>query len=329
MTENENKIDEEIDTLKQQEGAMEKKLSSFEARWKFLVFPAMIAFIILAGFGFYLIYGMLQRMEQLSQDVHRMANVVEDTMPTMQGGVVSMSSRMQWIGEDLDRMTSVVANTMPSMEQQVGEMSTNIGNITYATSSMANSTHSMGQNIWNMNRNVSKPLSLMRRMMPFGESGGTPPAPNMTPYSYNSGVYSPNYSQPAIKPTVAAVPVSQVTEVTSTAGEVPELTTEASTASTQTPETNEQSKAEEQFASAYRVGSERFEGVCSSCHGVRAEGGFGPRISGLNAEQIEMILNQYRNGERTGTMSGLIKTLSLEDQKNISIFLEHYTAQYQ
>ena len=31
-------------------------LESFENRWRFAVFPAMIAFVVLAGFGFYLIY---------------------------------------------------------------------------------------------------------------------------------------------------------------------------------------------------------------------------------------------------------------------------------
>jgi cytochrome c553 len=331
-----------------------KAISSFEARWKFLVFPAMIAFVILAGFGFYLIYGMLQRMEDLAEDVDRMANVVEDTMPVMQGGVVSMSSRMQWVGEDLDRMTAhvarmseVVSNTMPNMEQRVGDMSNNINNMTYATSSMANSTHSMGQNIWNMNRNVSKPLSIMRKMMPFGDTDDTPP-PRMAPYTYNAyGQYYPTYSsvptpnttnQVTASTNKQAATVAQSTKTGNTQKQAPATTPAQKNAQetsavkteskpqTQTVKTTVATDTDKQkaFEEAYRAGAERFIGVCASCHGTHASGGFGPAITGFSAKQIEDILDEYRSGKRTGTMTGLVKTLTATEQKNIALFLEHY-----
>lgn len=348
---------------------VDKKLSSFEARWKFLVFPAMIAFVILAGFGFYLIYGMLQRMEDLAADVNRMADVVGETMPVMQGGVVSMSSRMQWVGEDLDRMTAhvarmsdVVSNTMPNMEQRVGDMSNNINNMTYATSSMANSTHSMGQNIWNMNRNVSKPLSIMRKMMPIGETDDTPP-PLRAPYAYNAyGQYYPTYTR-VPNPNSYAVINNQVATGTATASATKQAATKTTetkktekaqdqkqqTAATTTTSqeqpkekpaekkeqkstTTQQSQAtatadaekQKAFEEAYRAGAERFIGVCASCHGTNAAGGFGPAITGFSAEQMESILNEYRDGKRTGTMTGLVKTLTATELKNIALFLEYY-----
>jgi mono/diheme cytochrome c family protein len=355
---------------------VDKKLSSFEARWKFLVFPAMIAFVILAGFGFYLIYGMLQRMEDLAADVNRMADVVGETMPVMQGGVVSMSSRMQWVGEDLDRMTThvarmsdVVSNTMPNMEQRVGDMSNNINNMTYATSSMANSTHSMGQNIWNMNRNVSKPLSIMRKMMPFGESDDTPP-PRRAPYTYNAyGQYYPTYTR-VPHPSSYSVTNNQVATGTTTTSTAKQATAVTTTPSTKTTETKKTGKTQEQkapttttnqekpkaesaakkeqktaaaqqpqatttadankqkaFEEAYRAGAERFIGVCASCHGTNAAGGFGPAITGYSAKQMEDILNEYRDGKRTGTMTGLVKTLTATELKNIALFLEYYGKQ--
>ncbi|MGV6809291.1 MAG: c-type cytochrome [bacterium] len=311
---------------------MEEQLSSFEARWKFLVFPAMIAFVILAGFGFYLIYGMLQRMEDLARDVERMADTVQQTMPAMQGGVISMSSKMQWIGDDLHKMTSVVSDTMPNMQQDVNRMSSNIDDMSYATASMANSTHSMGQNIWNMNRNVSKPLSIMRKMMPFGSTGGKS-LPSRAPYAYKDGGYSPNHAyrtsnsgqsvqQSSSVPTQPAVAANSSAAVTSTASTeqtalIPQRRNNRHNIDTPA-HLNEKEKA------AYQAGAERFKGVCSSCHATNAKGGFGPAIAGRKASETEQILNEYRNGTRAGTMSGLVRTLSIADQKNIAIFLEHY-----
>ena len=84
--------------------ANSSKLQSFENRWRFAVFPAMIMFVMLSGFGFYLIWGMLDRMQALSKDINSMTKVISESMPVMQGGIVGMSSRMQMVGEDLKEM---------------------------------------------------------------------------------------------------------------------------------------------------------------------------------------------------------------------------------
>lgn len=328
-------MNETTPPLKASSGNMEEQLSSFEVRWKFLVFPAMIAFVILAGFGFYLIYGMLQRMEDLARDVERMADTVQQTMPAMQGGVISMSSKMQWIGDDLHEMTRVVSGTMPNMQQDVNRMSTNIDDMSYATASMANSTHSMGQNIWNMNRNVSKPLSIMRKMMPFGSSGGKS-LPSRAPYAYKNGQYSPshayragNSNTPVQQSSSAAHQNVSQAQATQTVASKGATTSVEHTAFTPIPRNNNDNidvpaHLNDKEKTAYQSGAERFKGVCSSCHATNAKGGFGPAIAGRKASETEQILNEYRNGTRTGTMSGLIRTLSIADQKNIAIFLEHY-----
>lgn len=209
----------------QDEEELNETLESFETRWKYAVFPAMIAFVILAGFGFYLIYGMLQRMEDLSADIHDMAKVITISMPAMQTGVMQMSSRMQFIGEDLHGMRSdmnqlsvVINNTMPVMEGKVGDMSNNISDMRYATSSMAQTTHNMGQNLWNMNRNFSKPLSMMRKIMPWG--GDNTPPPNT--------LNLPNYPYPIVK-TTNTLNTTTVTPLTST---TPSLKTPINTTNT-------------------------------------------------------------------------------------------------
>lgn len=190
---------------------IEDALESFETRWKYAVFPAMIAFVVLAGFGFYLIYGMLQRMEELSVNIDQMAKVMTKSLPIMEVGVVGMSAQMQSIGNDLhgmradmSQLSNVVSDTMPAMEAKVGTMSDNIYDMRNATASMANTTHNMGQNLWNMNRNFSKPLSMMRKIMPWG--GDNTPPPRLNQPLYNTQMLTvPKPSQQIIKPILPTV----------------------------------------------------------------------------------------------------------------------------
>lgn len=143
-------------------------LESFEARWKYAVFPAMIAFVILSAFGFYLIYGMLQRMEDLSKNVYRMTDVIQVTMPAMQNDISNMSG-------DMKRMNNTMQQSFPHLDQNIANMSDDMKTMSYSTASMAMTTQNMGRNLWELNKNVSKPLSVMNNMIPWSSAKGTPP----------------------------------------------------------------------------------------------------------------------------------------------------------
>lgn len=144
-------------------------LESIETRWKYAIFPAMIAFIVLAVFGFYLIYGMLQRMEDLSKNVLRMTDVIQTSMPSMQQDIGVMSGNMQ-------QMNTTMQGNFPSLDKNIASMSTDMKTMSYSTASMAMTTQNMSQNLWELNRNVSKPLSAMNNIIPWS-SKGTPPPP--------------------------------------------------------------------------------------------------------------------------------------------------------
>jgi len=134
-------------------------LETFETRWRYAVFPAMIAFVILSAFGFYLIYGMLQRMESMSRDITRMTNLMEKTVPVL--------------SKDVHQMNTTIANTMPKLEKHVDQLSENVTTISYSATSMANSTRNMGQSTWELNRSISKPMRAFNKMIPWTVS--TPP----------------------------------------------------------------------------------------------------------------------------------------------------------
>lgn len=156
------------------------EMKSFENRWRYAVFPAMVAFVILAVFGFYLIYGMLQRMEALSEDVHRMTNIMEKNIPQMSNNMLEMNE--------------TISHNLPAMKDGVSEMSISTHNIAATTGNMSNS-------VWEMNRSVSRPLSMMNKIMPFGSKTNLP---------------RPTYTRPVqlkVPKTVNQAPVATTTAI--------------------------------------------------------------------------------------------------------------------
>lgn len=153
-------------------------LEVFESRWRYAVFPAMIAFVILASFGFYLIYGMLQHMESMSKDIHRMTSLMEVTvpviskdisdlnetismsMPSIQSDVREMSQSTQSMTTSISELNKTISITMPGIQSNVSDMSE-------STHSMAASTKHLEKSTYELNRSISRPMNFMNNMMPF------------------------------------------------------------------------------------------------------------------------------------------------------------------
>lgn len=150
-------------------------LETFEARWRYAVFPAMVAFIILAGFGFYLIYGMLKRMEDLSANVNRMTDVIAVTLPAMQKNINTISN-------DVSKMSGTIQGSFPNIDKNVSTMSEEMKTLSYSTSSMTATTQSMGYNLQELNQNISKPLSIMNQMIPWSPRNNNGNVPIMPYY---------------------------------------------------------------------------------------------------------------------------------------------------
>ena len=63
---------------------------------------------------------------------------------------------------------------------------------------------------------------------------------------------------------------------------------------------------------------------CNMCHGMKGEGGIGPKLSGSTS--IEKMLMQYKNGETRGAQSALMwgqaANLTLEDMENLQAYID-------
>ena len=135
-------------------------------RWELIVYPSLFAFIILAAYGFYLIYN-------LAKDVHYLAISVDTNMTTLAGNMQNVSENMSQLTANVRAMTVTMDSvdnkvaTLEPMLANLDSMDGAIQSMTYATHSMGRSTHFMQTDLSRMNNNIGRPMSFMNSFMPW------------------------------------------------------------------------------------------------------------------------------------------------------------------
>jgi hypothetical protein len=166
-------------------------------RWEMVVYPTMFAFILLAGYGFYLIYHLTHDIAVLSHSVTRMATIVSDATPRVTSDMRDMSQDM--------RVMSGEIRTMSYQMETLKPMSNNIANMTYTMTNLNRSVYGMQRDMGGLNRTISGgPFGFMNDVMPFSsDSYNTPPPP----VPMGAGQYQqPVYIQPMPSPPVMMAP---------------------------------------------------------------------------------------------------------------------------
>lgn len=128
-------------------------------RWELIVYPSLFAFIILAAYGFYLIFN-------LAKDVHYLAISVDTNMTVLASNMQSVSDNMGQLSANVRTM----AVSVESMNQKVGTlepMLTNITSMEKSLNSMTYATHHIGRDFSYLNHSVSRPMSRMNSFMPW------------------------------------------------------------------------------------------------------------------------------------------------------------------
>ena len=117
-------------------------------RWELIVYPSLFAFIILAAYGFYLVYN-------LAKDVHYLAISVDTNMTTLAGNMQNVSENMGNLTANIRAMTV----TMDSIDNKVATlepMLANLESMDNAIQSMTYATHTMGPNQSNKQHEQAK-----------------------------------------------------------------------------------------------------------------------------------------------------------------------------
>jgi len=164
---------------------LERMANTFDnsaRRWEMVIYPSMFAFILLASYGFFLIYHLTHDISVLSKSVTEMAAIVSDAMPKMTRDMRGMTGSMDNMTADVSKMTDQMKALRP--------MNANLANMTDTMGSMNRSVYGMHRDVGNMNRTVSSgPMGMMNDIMPFSSN------------SYNNRPMPPPvYVPPAITP---------------------------------------------------------------------------------------------------------------------------------
>jgi len=122
-----------------------KTFTASARRWEMIVYPSMFAFILLAVYGFFLIYS-------LTNDVSSVAKEMRSISNNMQNVVVHMDS--------VSRNMIVMTQTMDTQTQTMKEMNSYVRG-------MGMSMNHMRHEVAVMNNSVSRPMQFMNNVMPW------------------------------------------------------------------------------------------------------------------------------------------------------------------
>jgi uncharacterized protein YoxC len=126
-------------------GELTKTFSASARRWEMIVYPSLFAFILLAAYGFFLIYS-------LTTDIHRVANDMNSIDNNMQQIVTRVGS--------ISKNMIVMTQTMDVQTDAMREMNAHVRDI-------AISVNLMSHEVAVMNNSVSRPMQFMNKFMPW------------------------------------------------------------------------------------------------------------------------------------------------------------------
>jgi len=173
---------------------LERFAETFQAsarRWEMIVYPSMLAFIILAVYGFYLVYSLTRDMHTLSAS---MDPDMQPHMDTLASSVTSLSKSIDTMSDHVTQMTqsvqnmdktmiaintnitfmrddmSLIAKSMDNMEPMLvnlSEMNVAIHKMNESIISMTISIGKMGHDVGAATQQFVRPMSFINSFAPW------------------------------------------------------------------------------------------------------------------------------------------------------------------
>lgn len=143
---------------------LERFARSFEIsarRWELVVYPSLFAFIVLAAYGFFLIYSLTQDVAVMARSISTMTVAID----SMSDNMNTVSNRMQSVALNMDD----ISRKMDVLEP----MQTNMDSIDRSTQVMSVTTDAMRYNITDLKLHMAgmnqsmRPMRTMGSFMPF------------------------------------------------------------------------------------------------------------------------------------------------------------------
>ncbi len=141
-------------------------------RWELIVYPSLFAFVILAAYGFFLIYSMVSDVHRVTDQMvtieHTMV-VVADNMVRVTDNMTSMTANMASIADNMNTMTNEVAHMSNKFDEAVAiaaHMDHSVATLVPIAGRMQHDADVMT----NRMHNVTKPMNFMSKMFPMGSN---------------------------------------------------------------------------------------------------------------------------------------------------------------
>lgn len=142
--------------------AIERLSQAFETsakRWELIVYPTLFAFVILAAYGFYLVFS-------LAKDVHYLAISVDSNMTVLASNMQAISDNLAQMNANVRAMTASVDSISRDVST-LEPMLTSIETMDRSMRNMTLSTAVIRDDMSVMNRNISRPMQFMNWFMPW------------------------------------------------------------------------------------------------------------------------------------------------------------------
>lgn len=135
-------------------------------RWELIIYPSMFAFVVLAAYGFFLIYRLAGDMHYMAISVDTHMSVLSSNMQSMSENMGQMTTNIRSMTVSMDNMESQL-NTLEPILASMNSMDDSMRTMTNSTRSMSVSTHNMQYDMTRLNQNVGRPMSFMNAFMPW------------------------------------------------------------------------------------------------------------------------------------------------------------------
>ncbi len=124
-----------------------------------IVYPSLFAFILLAAYGFYLVFS-------LAQDIRFLATSVDANMTVLAANMRSISDNLGQMNATV-RTMSVSVDAMAKDMRTLEPMLTNMNNMDRSMREMVLNTAVIRDDMSVMNRNIGRPMNFMNSFMPW------------------------------------------------------------------------------------------------------------------------------------------------------------------
>ena len=145
--------------------SMDRLSMAFETsarRWELIVYPSLFAFILLAAYGFYLIFSLAKDVHFLALSVDSNMSVMSSNLQTMTDSVGQLSANVRTMAVSVDSMAQDVRALEP-MLTSMDAMTESMKTITQSTYNMQHDMRAMNYNI----HDVSRPMTMWNSFMPW------------------------------------------------------------------------------------------------------------------------------------------------------------------